>query len=138
MKIVDDEDSHSSIPGTEESFLYVHKSYYSGLGNVKINATKMKSQGAASHHGGLESILDEDDEQCKVPTKTCEECGRDDSNGWESYGQYWCATCWEKWHAEKVSKWFSKQSDIVPNGAMTLQKYDNMEDPICLQGEPPF
>ena len=30
----------------------------------------------------------------------CEECNREEPNGWHWHNHYWCGRCWEKWHPE--------------------------------------
>jgi len=88
-----------SVPETEDSWIFTRvQQNYLGVGKVPSKTLSKQVSKKGSMPPGLESIPDEEDLDFEVdepPKQVCEECNREDANGWpDRQNHYYCVLCW--------------------------------------------
>merc|ERR1711884_191644 len=104
------------MPDTaQDSQIYKHPDYVFPSG-VPVRVPLKQPSKRGSQRSGLESIADDDirgsvigPEGIDLERQVCQECERDDSNGWpDRRGRYWCSPCWSKWNQQR--QWTDEQA----------------------------
>jgi len=136
----DDVSDHVSRPDTEEDSLMFTCRHYDIRPGVPARVPLKHSSRRGSQRLGLESIADEDGQEffmasegMELDKQMCQECGREESNGWpDRHDRYWCIQCWDKWGEQRRSKGTDEQT-VVNSAPAMWQRYDMMDPIFCVE-----